>query len=123
MTFRFEQINGRLYDFKGMDHILMMSVKYYTPKRMTSFDRYVLNPNYNDDYQEYMINKMMNDKKSREVDAVPDIGLYMREHNKYTLREIGDSDEEEEEDDTSSGSEDVSQASYNLYDKDYNADY
>jgi hypothetical protein len=58
LTFSFEISNGNPYDFKGIDHILLISIKYYTPKDTRSIkDLFKLNPNYNPNYLSYMIDR------------------------------------------------------------------
>lgn len=43
-----------IYDFKGLDHVLLLSVKFYAPKQMRKMQISVLNPNYNPNFHEYM---------------------------------------------------------------------
>jgi hypothetical protein len=43
-----------IYDFKGLDHLMLLSVKFYTPKQMRKMQMSVLNPNYNPNFHEYM---------------------------------------------------------------------
>ena len=42
-----------LYDFKGIDHLLLLSIKFYAPRQMRKMQSSVLNPNYNPDFHEY----------------------------------------------------------------------
>lgn len=46
LTLRFEKMNGKLYDFKGVDHNLMLVIRYYTVKE-EEFNQNILNPTYN----------------------------------------------------------------------------
>ena len=67
LTFSFELSTGVSYDFKGVDHTLLLSIKYYTPKDNRSIkDIFHLNPNYNPDYLSYMVdrNTALNDVKN-----------------------------------------------------------
>jgi hypothetical protein len=54
LTFRFEQTNGKLYDFKGVNHQMLIVVKYYVfhtkDRRVTS----TINPNYDPNIMKYM---------------------------------------------------------------------
>jgi hypothetical protein len=43
-----------IYDFKGLDHVMLLSVKFYAPKQMRKMQMSVLNPNYNPNFHEYM---------------------------------------------------------------------
>lgn len=56
LHFRFELPDGTLYDFKGINHQIMLTIKYYAPTAPESrrFGRSVLNPNYNPDFVDYM---------------------------------------------------------------------
>jgi hypothetical protein len=58
ITLKFETTEGASYDFKGVDHNLLLSVKFYVPKPKTTMQKFILNPNYNPDYLEYMVNEM-----------------------------------------------------------------
>lgn len=58
ITLRFETTDGDPYDFKGVDHHMLLSVKFYVPRPKEPQHRYILNPNYNPNFLEYMINDM-----------------------------------------------------------------
>lgn len=62
LTFRFERPDGALYDFKGINHHMLIAIKYYSPAPITAaLDggaggarvRSVLNPDYDPDYLKY----------------------------------------------------------------------
>jgi len=98
LTFRFEMPNGLLYDFKGIDHNMLMTVKYYVPKgNATASTPALLNPNYRPDYLSYMIEHMRpikelsdEDEEEYEPDAL------IREQNKYDYSSGEDSEQGEE---------------------------
>lgn len=54
LTLRFETKNGDLYDFKGVDHNVLLCIKYYIPKQKQKLEKSSLNPNYNSKYHEYV---------------------------------------------------------------------
>lgn len=60
LTFRFELPDGSLYDFKYVNHQLLMSIRYYIPERADrgNSDQYVLNPQYDPDFHKYFIKYM-----------------------------------------------------------------
>lgn len=58
LTFRFEIVTGQLYDFKGVNHNMLLTLKFYAPKLIEPKIRYTLNPNYNPNYLEYMVKRM-----------------------------------------------------------------
>ena len=99
LTFRFELPNGQLYDFKGVDHNMLMMVKYYVPRPTNHVaPPAVLNPNYQPDYLSYMIDHMrpIHDHGGEESSSVGDEEL-IREQNKYDYSSEEDSAEGEEE--------------------------
>jgi hypothetical protein len=55
LSIRFETSSGRLYDFKGVNHQLMVNIKFYVPTQKVPFTRSILNPNYNPDLMNYML--------------------------------------------------------------------
>jgi hypothetical protein len=58
LTLRFELPTGQLYDFKGIDHNILLTLKFYAPKLIEPKIKYTLNPNYNPNYLEYMVERM-----------------------------------------------------------------
>jgi hypothetical protein len=54
MTLRFERTSGELYDFKGVNHQILMTIKYYSPVRKAAFADRILNPDYNPDFMSYV---------------------------------------------------------------------
>ena len=56
LTLRFETPNGLLYDFKGFNHHIMISIKYFAPDMGRVFKQSALNPNYDPDYIRYITN-------------------------------------------------------------------
>ncbi len=96
LTFRFERPDGQLYDFKGVNHMFVLSINYYAPETtMGSFDRFQLNPSYNPDYAEYSVRQMMTHARAAEDPPLSpqDFAARLRE-----LAADGSSSSEEEED-------------------------
>lgn len=54
LTIRFETSVGTLYDFKGVNHQLMVNIKFYVPTSTLKFTRSILNPNYDPNVMKYM---------------------------------------------------------------------
>ena len=54
MTFRFEKPDGSLYNFKGLNHTITFSLRYYEAKQYEEFTEYSLNPNYNPNFLEFV---------------------------------------------------------------------
>lgn len=58
MTFRFEKIDGSLYDFKGANHLLLICIRYLVPTQKKKMTRSILNPNYTPDFNAYLVRHM-----------------------------------------------------------------
>lgn len=53
LTFRFECIDGTLYDFNGVDHNMTIVIRYWAV-RECAFENRILNPHYDANFLEYM---------------------------------------------------------------------
>jgi len=63
---RFERIDGELYNFRGLNHHMLISIKYLVPyKKPGEFD-YTLNTNYNPDLLEYKRTQYEKDDNSED---------------------------------------------------------
>jgi hypothetical protein len=78
LTFRYELNDGTLYDFKGLENVLLFSIKYYDPKNIQRIPRSVLNPYYSPNLLEYQMKEFV----SKEINDVDDI---IKEQKKYML--------------------------------------
>jgi hypothetical protein len=88
LTFRFEIPDGRLYDFKGLNHQFMIAIKFYSPTRKEKFKKSILNPNYNGNLIEYIANnKVIKDKETSDNEADydndKDYTYYKKELDKF----------------------------------------
>ena len=59
LTLRFELSDGTQYDFKGINHQIMLTIKYYVPGMKRGIGNYkntntMLNPDYSPDFMQYM---------------------------------------------------------------------
>ena len=54
LTFEFQTPWGGNYDFKGYNHHILISIKYYAPDMSRTFAQSSLNPNYDPDYIRYV---------------------------------------------------------------------
>ena len=54
LTFQFQTPWGDNYDFKGYNHHILISIKYYAPDMNSKFVQSTLNPNYDPDYVKYV---------------------------------------------------------------------
>lgn len=108
LTLRFETPWGDLYDFKGIDHMFILSVKFYVVKPENVFTNYQLNPNYNADFLTYTIDAMQRERDEfieRQNDSLPSISHFKQETSKYDL-------ESDLESDTNSDTDSVGLESY-----------
>ena len=102
LTFSFEIAQNELYDFKGVDHNILLLIKCYAPTKKIPDKKHIyqLNPNYNPDFSEYMLNAMQKRFEEDEVDDDDDdadetpsaiVQKMITEQNKY--------DDDDEDDD------------------------
>lgn len=68
MTLRFERPDGRIYDFKGANHLLLICIKYLVPSQKQKFGRSILNPNYEYDFNKYLHRKIEYKESSDDED-------------------------------------------------------
>jgi hypothetical protein len=96
LTFRYERLDGELYDFKGVNHHLLIVVRYHVPKRQHSFSQYRLNPNYNPDFLKFM--KTMEQKETSDIEDSDDNNANDKNFRTVYLKrekELASSDSEE----------------------------
>lgn len=67
MKFTVKRGGNQLYDLKGVNWHMLLSVKYYVPRIDTMFSQSTLNPNYDHDYMKYA-NKYINKYATSESD-------------------------------------------------------
>ena len=66
---KFEMLNGKLYDFKGVDHHFLLNIKYYVPTQNNNNVNkkdYVLNTNYNPNLLDYKRTQYEKDDNSED---------------------------------------------------------
>jgi hypothetical protein len=102
LSIRFETSSGRLYDFKGVNHQLMVNIKFYVPTQKVKFTKSILNPNYDPNVMDYMAkNRTIQNREDsddeEEFDQEEYYQMYKKELDKYNYS----SSEEEEDDDDS----------------------
>ena len=86
VTFRFETVAGELYDFKGCNHTMLIAIKYLepqSPRAFKDFAKHSLNPNYNPDFVQYIVNARRNlppsdneEEEEEDEDAEEDITTF-----------------------------------------------
>jgi hypothetical protein len=55
ISFSFQRIDGSLYNFRGLNHTITLSIHYYTVEQKNVTFKSTLNPNYNPDFMQYQI--------------------------------------------------------------------
>lgn len=103
LTLRFETSAGELYDFKGVNHQLLMVIKFLVPSQKKIFSRSILNPNYDPDFIKYMANnRTLQAKEDSDDEEEFDDELnrikYRKMMNKYQEESSSDESESSEED-------------------------
>jgi len=66
IDFRFEIDNNILYDFKGVNHNLLINIKYFVPHKNIETINYTLNANYNPNFIDYKKTQYEKDDESEE---------------------------------------------------------
>ncbi len=56
LSIRFETSDGLLYDFRGVNHQIMVNLMFYIPQKKGKFQKSSLNPYYNPDMMKYLSN-------------------------------------------------------------------
>ena len=92
LTVRMERgtLPGTLYNFKGIDHLMVIVVKVLVPKRLGLAPSSQLNPNYDPDFLRYNIRYRLRDRGlpgRQEPIRKLDVERAMRRHELYTARE------------------------------------
>jgi hypothetical protein len=103
MTLRFEMTDGSLYDFKGINHQLLITLKYYSPSPATmpgggatiQLKRSVLNPDYDPDFNRYLLRQSHDAARAMVSDRGYEDDLGEDEHN--------DEDNDEDQEDAYDG--------------------
>ena len=94
MSFRFERKSDRkLYDFKHIDLHFLLSIKFFRPSAKSSFERSILNPEYDSNFISYINNtNEYEEPSSDEEDDLSDSEDYARSFNErenYLMRSMG----------------------------------
>ena len=104
MSLRFETTDGKLYDFKGANHLLLICIRFLVPTQKRRFMRSVLNPNYDYNFQNYMAGARGIDYKKPEDDD--DDNVLERRYLLQKESEYDESTTDEESDDEESSEKD-----------------
>lgn len=64
ITLKFITQNGNFYDFKGANHNITFNIHYYQTNEIISFEKSILNPNYNPDILKYKMGDFSSDDDS-----------------------------------------------------------
>lgn len=89
LTLRFENNDGTLYNFKAVNHVILLSVKYYSPKPVVMSTSSILNRNYNPDVLQYIVNKndgirnRVSQKSQRNQMSQRDLDNVLHEQQRY----------------------------------------
>jgi len=85
LKFSLKTPDGDLYDLKHVNWHMLVSIKYYVPKKQEMFEKSTLNPNYNYNFLQYQIDK----KEASESSSSDDEADFdEREYSMYKRKEI-----------------------------------
>lgn len=90
LTFQFERLTREIYDFKGVNHHLLVAIRYLTAGRPVDFTRYTLNPNYEPNFMKYL--RVMEEKEGdsddgSEIDELTFRNEYVKKEEEYDFEE------------------------------------
>jgi hypothetical protein len=105
LTLQFLTKNGYPYDFKGVNHQLLFSIKFRVPIQKVEFDKSILNPNYNPDIMQYMAkNKSIQFKEDsddeQEFDDNQHYETYKKELEKFDYSSSESSNDDDDSEDS-----------------------
>ena len=63
---KFATIQSNLYDFKGVNHNMLINIKYFVPHKTIDTINYTLNANYNPNFIDYKKTQYEKDDESEE---------------------------------------------------------
>jgi hypothetical protein len=117
LSFRFERLNGELYNFKAVNHHLMLVVKHYVARKTGTLKHSTLNPNYTPNFinykrymEEHETSSVEDDEQYIDSRSFKDVYLKkeraLRDQYQYEDDENNEDDDENEEDDEDAGSDD-----------------
>jgi hypothetical protein len=90
LTLRYEVLKGMVYDFKGVNHHLMIVIRYLTAKKPGEFKDFSLNPNYTSNFMNHL--RIMEEKEgdSDDEDDIDDLTFrneYLKKEQEYDFDE------------------------------------
>ena len=86
LTIRFETPDGRLYDFKGVNHNMVLVIYYYEPTQGKIFENSIINPEYKGNFIDYMYKQEDQEGDSDEENDLSrdDINVYKKIEQEYS---------------------------------------
>ena len=85
LTLRFENADGTLYDFRGVNHDIVFAIHYYSAKQKETFTNSVFNPEYKIDFMQY---RYTQEDQEQESDSGDDMNYSRVDMNNYKKKEI-----------------------------------
>ena len=83
LTFSFEMQDNSLYDFKGVDHVLLISIKYYAPRNILRIPKSTLNPHYLPNILEYQLKQYKDTSIKRQLSDKYGLEEIIQEQKQY----------------------------------------
>jgi hypothetical protein len=85
LTLRFENADGSLYDFRGVNHDIVFAVHYYSAKQKEQFTNSVSNPEYKIDFMQY---RYTQEDQEEESDSGDENNYSRVDMNNYKKKEL-----------------------------------
>ena len=80
MTFKFVDYNNELYNFRGINHDMIIAIHYYSAVQTNYLNKSIINPEYNMNFIDYKYNKPLNNDD--DDDEVP-YNIYKKKEEVY----------------------------------------
>ena len=91
ITLKFENAEGNLYDFRGVNHNIVFAIHYYSAKQKQKFEKSIINPEYKMNFMDYKYSQEEKEEESdiedNENNSLINIEDYKKMEKKYSDKE------------------------------------
>ena len=82
ITLRFENAEGNLYDFRGVNHNIVFAIHYYSAKQKQNFEKSIINPEYKMNFIDYKYLQEENEEDSDIEDNINNSIINIEDYKK-----------------------------------------
>ena len=101
MTFKFVDYNNELYNFRGINHDMIIAIHYYSAVQTNYLNKSIINPEYNMNFIDYNYNKPLNndDDDDGYLDVEDAFPYNSEEWKDNDMDGIGDNQDDDDDND------------------------